>query len=431
MIKRLRVQGYKSLSDVEINFDNLTVIFGPNAVGKSNLFDALSLLSRIVSSRTLTAAIEGHRGDPLEAFDCSRDGLEGLLRKDRVSFIMEVDVALSPANLERVKQRIQAYRAGISDSDTEPTPMRRWIKERFLRYKIKVEMIPKTGILRVQDESLLALRMTDGKLFPDERRKHFLERVDNRLRLRMEGQARPTDYELGLDYSIISQSLYPPHYPHITAFREEVSSWCFYYFEPRLMREENPLKEVLTLKPSGGDLAAFYHTLNYKNPKQYDNIKRILSNLVPTITELAVEPTEEGKIKLKIKEGVFFSAKVISEGTLRILGLLAILSSISPTTIVGFEEPENGVHPRRLKLIGDLLRNAAEQKQIIVNTHSPILANYLTDAYLVSCKKRNGSTIFEPITTKPLLHGGEIENGVEEEEPTPMLQRIMRGDFDD
>ena len=45
MIKRLRVIGYKSLKDIEIFFEPLSVILGPNAAGKSNLMDALKLVS--------------------------------------------------------------------------------------------------------------------------------------------------------------------------------------------------------------------------------------------------------------------------------------------------------------------------------------------------------------------------------------------------
>ena len=46
MIRRVKIQGYKSLKDIEVELQPLTVIIGPNAAGKSNLFDALGLLSR-------------------------------------------------------------------------------------------------------------------------------------------------------------------------------------------------------------------------------------------------------------------------------------------------------------------------------------------------------------------------------------------------
>jgi len=79
MIRRVRIDGYKSLQNIELELSQLTLIIGPNATGKSNLFDALRLLSRIVMSRSLQEAFDEHRGDPIEAFSYSGGGLEALL----------------------------------------------------------------------------------------------------------------------------------------------------------------------------------------------------------------------------------------------------------------------------------------------------------------------------------------------------------------
>ena len=63
MLKRVHIKGYKSLADVEVRLEPLTVLFGPNAAGKSNFLDALQLLSRIGASRTLREAFDApHRG---------------------------------------------------------------------------------------------------------------------------------------------------------------------------------------------------------------------------------------------------------------------------------------------------------------------------------------------------------------------------------
>src|SRR6266568_1462755 len=56
MLKHLKVHGFKSLADVEVSFPRLTVLFGPNAAGKSNLLEAVQLISRIATSRTLSDA---------------------------------------------------------------------------------------------------------------------------------------------------------------------------------------------------------------------------------------------------------------------------------------------------------------------------------------------------------------------------------------
>ena len=55
MLTRLRVQNFKNLRDVEVYFGPLTVMAGPNGVGKSNLLDAIQFLGN-TAAMTLTQA---------------------------------------------------------------------------------------------------------------------------------------------------------------------------------------------------------------------------------------------------------------------------------------------------------------------------------------------------------------------------------------
>jgi predicted ATPase len=321
-------------------------------------------------------------------------------------------------------------REGLPEEGAAQGPSRRRVVERRLRYSLTVQMLIETGYLRVLDETLVALNQ-DGSVRGT--RRAFVEKVGNRLRLRMEGQARPAGHEVGLDYTLVSRPLYPPHYPHITAFQEELSRWRFYYLEPKLMRAESSLREVVNLGPFGSDLAAFYNTMRARNPRQYRALGRALHALVPNLEGFDVERTGEGFLQLRVfEDGTPFSARLISEGTLRILGLLAITSPLSPTTVIGYEEPENGVHPHRLKLIADLLENAARSgQQIIVNTHSPQLPSYFEDVLLLVCRKQGGATTFTPSSPLPMFREQEIGDALAESEggATPLRERIVRGDF--
>ncbi|RMD93701.1 MAG: DUF2813 domain-containing protein, partial [Calditrichaeota bacterium] len=289
MIRRVYVDGYKSLQKVELPLERLTIVLGSNATGKSNLFDALRLLSRMVTSRSLDEAFEGHRGDPLEAFDYSEGGIAALLRKEEVRFTIEVDVELDDSIVDFTERKIQQHRTSNSNDDSGKKSHDRRVIERLLRYRVTIAIMPSAGILRVVDEYLCALKEKNGELRRDERRNPFLERVHDRLRLRMEGQARPTEYELGLNYTIASQPVYPPHYPHLMAFREEISRWQFYYLEPHLMREENPVIQTEMLTPLGGNLAAFYYTMQRKNPRQFENVQKTIQILIPTISGFSPE----------------------------------------------------------------------------------------------------------------------------------------------
>ena len=87
VLKRIHIRNYKSLRDVEVKLAPLSVLFGPNAAGKSNFLDALQLLSRIAFSRSLKEAFEPpYRGSPLESFAYGRSGFKELLDSPSKSF---------------------------------------------------------------------------------------------------------------------------------------------------------------------------------------------------------------------------------------------------------------------------------------------------------------------------------------------------------
>ncbi|QSR83893.1 AAA family ATPase [Methylacidimicrobium sp. B4] len=188
MLNRIKIRGYKSLRKVEVSLKPLSVLFGPNAAGKSNFLDALQLLSKIVSSRTLKEAFEPpYRGKPLESFSFPPNGLKGLLEQEQASFRIEADFSLSDAVVGAVNKQIQEMRrpsGGGSSSPSSPEPIREPVRERNLRYCVEIEMVPTSGILRVVDESLAALNQK-GEL--GGHRHPFLSRKDDKLHLRREG----------------------------------------------------------------------------------------------------------------------------------------------------------------------------------------------------------------------------------------------------
>ena len=435
MLKRVRIRGYKSLEDVAVFLPQLVVLFGPNAAGKSNLLDALQLLSKLGTSRTLKEAFEPpYRGKPLESFTIGPKGIKGLVEQERLWFSIEADLSLSDAVVASVNRQIQEMRrpngeAGIRQRNKLPARVR----ERDLRYRIEVEMLPRSGILRVADEYLSALN-SEGK--PTRSRKPFLERQNERIHLRHEGQAHPTYFDRYLDHSILSMPHYPPHYPHLAAARRELESWLFFYFEPReRMRAANPVKEVRHIGLMGEELASFLNTLKATDPKQFKGVERALHMLMPNIDGIEVEVSDLGEVELRLRErGVAMPARVLSEGTLRMLGLLALTGADDAPALVGLEEPENGVHPRRIQLIAELLKTQETLKrtQYIVTTHSPILPDLLADDSLFAVRRLDGRTHIDSFPTwGPLWRREDIGEALsDEKEGLAVSARILRGDFD-
>lgn len=434
MLKRIHIRGYKSLEDIEVCLSQLVVLFGPNAAGKSNLLDALQLLSKLGTSRTLKEAFDPpYRGKPLESFTIGQKGIKGLLEQERLSFSIEVDLSLSDAVVESVNRQIREMRRPHGEGESkERSKLPARVRERDLRYRIEVEMLPRSGVLRVADEYLAAL---NSKGEPTGKRKPFLERQGERIHLRHEGQAHPTYYDRYLDHTILSMPHYPPHYPHLAAARRELESWLFFYFEPReRMRAANPVKEVRHIGLMGEELAAFLNTMKATDAKQFRGVEKALHALMPNIDGIEVEVSDLGEVELRLKEGgVAIPARVLSEGTLRMLGLLALTGVDDAPALVGFEEPENGVHPRRIQLIAELLKTqeTLRQTQYIVTTHSPILPDLLADNSLFVMNRIDRKTQIEPFSTwGPLGRRSGIDQALSEQEALPVSERILRGDFD-
>ena len=434
MLSRLHVKGYKSLADVEVEFRPLTLLFGPNAAGKSNLLDAVQLLSRLATSRTLKEAFEPPcRGKPLESFTMGKGGVKGLLEQERLAFSIEADLRISDAVAKAVDREIQQMRRPGGDGGGDSGDAPAHVRERRLRYRIEVEMWPRSGLIRTTDEYLAALR-ADGK--PTRQRRAFIERQGERVHLRREKQAHPMQYERHLDHAILSMPHYAPHYPHLAAVRRELESWQFFYFEPReRMRAPMPIKEVRHVGAMGEGLAAFLITLKTRQPRQFHALEKALRMLLPDVDGIETDVNDLGEAEFRLREnGVAVPARVLSEGTLRLLGLLALTGAEDPPSLVGFEEPENGVHPRRIELIADLLKTGSEsgETQYIVTTHSPILPDLLPDESLFVVQRTNRKTQVSSFETwGPLGRTFDIGDALDDgSEPLPISDRILRGDFD-
>ena len=307
------------------------------------------------------------------------------------------------------------------------------VKEHFLRYRIEVLIQPRTGFLQVADEYLAALK-PDGTSVG--KRKPFLELENDHLLLRLEGQrGRPAHLERFLDHSVLSRPLYPPHYPHAVALRRELARWFFFYFEPReRMRMANPVKEVRHIGPMGEDLAAFLNTLQAREPKDFKAVEKSLHMLIPSITGIRVEVDSLGQVELQLLEGDLpIPARLVSEGTLRILGLLTLGGARDTPSLIGFEEPENGVHPRRIELIARYLDTQASvgQTQIIATTHSSVLADLIPVENLYQCRKSEGETVIEPLAPwGDLAKPKQVERALGDGAERPVSDLMLRGDLD-
>jgi hypothetical protein len=121
---------------------------------KRNFLDALQLRSRLANSRTLQDAFDPpDRGTPLESFTFGPDAIRSLLDRESCSLQIEADIELSHAVVESVNQQIreiQPIQPPESTHGPGPEPGKlAFVREKSLRYRIELEILPRSGILRV------------------------------------------------------------------------------------------------------------------------------------------------------------------------------------------------------------------------------------------------------------------------------------------
>ncbi len=341
MLTKLHVKGFKSLTDLTIEFPRLTVLFGPNAAGKSNILEAAQMLAQIGTSRTLADAFGAQmiRGYPLEAFRFPEGGLPLLLGQRTARMSLEADLD---------------------------------VQSEGLRYRVGVQVRPGSGSLAVFDEYLTRLSKAGKPMHSP-----VIERVGRQLRVRRARQERPRHEPLGINYALLSdRRLSGAGYEWIDRCRQQFEGWRVYYLDPRIaMRIPRPPAEVRDIGVLGQDVAPYLYRLKAERTKWFDAVRRTLRSLIPAVEDLNVDLDERrGTLDIEVQQdGHGVSSRIISEGTLRVLALCAIAANPWAGGLIAFEEPENGVHARRLELIAHLLTSLAveqQQRQVIVTTHS-------------------------------------------------------------
>jgi len=202
------------------------------------------------------------------------------------------------------------------------------------------------------------------------------------------------------------------------------------------MRLSNPTREVKSIGLMGEELPSFLNTLSKIYEPQFKGLQKALKMLIPAISGIETYVNDVGEVELRLREGnVLFSSRLISEGTLRILGLLAIGSMPDYPSLIGFEEPENGIHPRRIKQLAEYIKTQSSNMQMIITSHSPEFLDLIPKESLYICRKRESQTEISPFISEAgtLFDSSQIRKTLDDDSidgDSIVSKFIKRGDFD-
>lgn len=388
MITRIEIDGFKTFRCFVMEFSPLTVVAGANASGKSNLFDALNLMSRL-ATHDLRSAFNEQRGEPLEQFTIfSNSDIS-----EKVSFAVELLVDRK-----------------IKDN---------WGGEAILKYtRLRYELIIKRersskGFedLYVEKESLIPLRHDEDIWV----KKHLPKKLTDTWRPKVKTGKRgipyilteekngkltirvPLDGKPGVGKELpaiaitqtVLSGINSVEFPHVFAAKQEIQNWNFLQLNPEELRKPSPRMAADVITQSGANLASCLFRIKTDDETLLKDISRQLNNLLPNFVKVDVEEDLAGNqfvIKVYNEDGRQFSSRILSEGTLRLLTLCVLKYDNYNKGVLCFEEPENGIHPFRLRMMINLLSDLTTDfndiedpilplRQVIINTHSPVLIN--------------------------------------------------------
>lgn len=163
-------------------------------------------------------------------------------------------------------------------------------------------------------------------------------------------------------------------------------SWRLYHFHDTsrsaLVKQVHGINDNERLREDARNLAAFLYRLQQHHAVHYKRIVKAVQLVAPFFGDFHLRPTVDNPEKIQLEwtetgQDVPFIASALSDGTLRFICLATVLlqpEDFMPAAIF-IDEPELGLHPFAITVLGSLMKSAAEKHQIIASTQSVELVN--------------------------------------------------------
>ncbi|MCW5908791.1 MAG: AAA family ATPase [Chitinophagales bacterium] len=407
MIIRLRVKGFKNLKEIDISFGAFTCIAGANAVGKSNLFDAIRFLSA-TANLTLTEAAFSIRDSQNEKR--SINDIRNIFYHNGSGYCekaeFEADMVIPKTAIDHLGQIANA-------------------KTTFVRYKLEIAYREQTDIaqsaISVISESLTPIPKREmhralknigassnwiNSIQAD--RKASTPFISTNLEsakveISQDGVAgRKKALSISSLPRTVLSTANAVETPTVLVTKKEMESWQLLQLEPSSLRSPDDLifTETPKITTDGKHLPATLYRLISDKRIQGDvktSVANRLNRLIDDVFRIEIEKDDKRDLLTLMIQGrktPMMPARSLSDGTLRFLALAVIESDPEMQGVICMEEPENGIHPKRIKAILELLEDIAVDitqpggddnplRQVIINTHSPVVVSETTEDSLL------------------------------------------------
>ncbi len=349
-LSRIKIEGFRSIRMLDLELTNLTVLVGANGSGKSNFLSFFRMISYLAAGRLqLYLARSGGGSSILNYGPRQTPMLQASLRfdgdADSVSYEFDLEFA-APDILLFSSETVTAISTNTTGIDKHPLGAGH-LESKLLDFPRHENQTLGAGLTAHR----LAERLDDIQVY------HFHDTShDSAMRI---------SQEIGRNRYLLSD---------------------------------------------GGNLAAFLYMLRETKPQHYSRIVSTVRLAVPYLTDFVLEPERlnSSRIQLRWRDRNpehEFSAHQLSDGSLRAIALITAL--LQPEDMMSgmimIDEPELGLHPSAVGLIGSLIKAASSTRQVVIATQSPRLISEFAPDDLVVVEREeddrgDGQSVFRRLS---------------------------------
>jgi predicted ATPase len=182
-----------------------------------------------------------------------------------------------------------------------------------------------------------------------------------------------------------------------------ICSWQVYQFHDTSrtsgMRRYHDKNHTEMLFEDAANIAPYLCGLQTKHPDVYNEIVTAVRLVIPFFDDFVFAPNAHENLRLDWRQKGLRDYPMrptqFSDGSIRFICLAtALLQPMLPSTII-IDEPELGLHPEAIRILGELIEDCAKRTQVIVATQSPLLLDQFSIDDIVVVNRKEGQSTFE------------------------------------
>ena len=402
MIRRIQALNYRCLRHVNVAMDSFHVLVGPNASGKSTLFDVVAFLGDMVQDG-LEAAVEKRTdnfqdlvwGRPTDnpgfelavEFDIS-DAIKNRLAPEKNFEIFRYEVAI----------KAKANEAAIIESERGLLMPRRNREERQLSI-FPSPLNPVPGILLGGGHSGVRTILSKSP----EGRDTFHSEVSSSA-----GKGWATSISFGPYRSTLGNLPESTDvFPVATSVKRMLATQVklLALDSVKMRKASPPALRRNGFSSDGANLPWTIRNLQENNRKNYADWLEHIRTALKDVTEIRVRERDDDRhayLEIKYDTSICVPSWGVSDGTLRFLALTLIPYLSEAGYLYLLEEPENGIHPLAIQAVYDSLASAYDS-QALAATHSSAFLRMARPEEVLCFDKKNGATDIVRGADHPIL----------------------------